>query len=610
MKIQESRGLLASPTGVRRMSVSSHLMSKNVFPSMAGAPPCITTVDMELHSVPDTREFAELLQNVMEQFERFHHVPLADGSFKAVQLDAAKHIYEHSVKSEKDGHETLERIITRDFEDKDTRSWWSVDIIRIEATAENPKPLHHVAMRVHHCLGDGASILKVFSRLFVLSDGSPYSTYSTQTRTEKPKVSILSKLWSLFVDFVYIVMSTFGTRDSFSKISHRSRNMKIVKMKPIHISTVNSCREVIGATLTEVMMSVLTGSLRRYYYEIEKDDRFREGVTSSEIQFRALLPSAHPPNKRAHANDLSNNFSFISCPLPLHIGDSVGRLRYCMKSVMRIRQGMQSFLTKMLHEILGMMIPEWLHRYLIWKFCEKHSCVFSSVKGPTGKVHICGQPVERIYVYFPNIIPHVEVLSYQDSVHVCVTANENAFSRIDLLSKFFEEEMDLLVSKNITREAKKPQLSQELTRELGDIDIHVEIPSSLLITEKRPETKKSVKEVRSLEKEEIGRLEEAQQKIEEAQERARAEAVHRAKLVAEGRARALIEQKVEKTRVEAESVEENAGSSEASDSNEENKENAPQNGTDQDPIKSRPTTPKKTRQKRRKNSNRPVLQEI
>jgi len=67
----------------------------------------------------------------------------------------------------------------------------------------------------------------------------------------------------------------------------------------------------------------------------------------------------------------------------------------------------------------------------------KYHFIFSSVPGPADEVKLAGKKVSRCRVFVRLVVPNITALSYNDEVHILLTADDEAISHVHLLPALY-----------------------------------------------------------------------------------------------------------------------------------------------------------------------------
>ena len=72
------------------------------------------------------------------------------------------------------------------------------------------------------------------------------------------------------------------------------------------------------------------------------------------------------------------------------------------------------------------MAPRFVSRQITYDTFSRHSFVVTNVPGPAEPVHLAGAEVLETHLLFPNLIPQISFLSYNDVVYCNIIAHGKA----------------------------------------------------------------------------------------------------------------------------------------------------------------------------------------
>jgi WS/DGAT/MGAT family acyltransferase len=187
--------------------------------------------------------------------------------------------------------------------------------------------------------------------------------------------------------------------------------------EPLKLSEVKRIGQAYGATINDVLLTAVSGALRRYLLQRQE--------SVSGLSIRGIVPV----NLRSaeSAEELGNKFGLVFLSLPIGIADPVRRLRavkYCMDGIKDTPEAVASY------GILGALgaIPSWLQDIAIGIFDAKGSAVMTNVPGPKQKLTLTGAPIDMVMAWVPQsgrVSLGVSIISYNGKVWLGIATDQS-----------------------------------------------------------------------------------------------------------------------------------------------------------------------------------------
>lgn len=331
-----------------------------------------------------------------------------------------------------------------------------------------PWTIHHVEhygegsaliVRLHHCIADGIAMMHV---LLAMSDEMwDPSTVSppTEPRPKKTMGEQLKRTAKGALDETRDLVTSpshlatrarqvgGGTKSLAALLAMRpdsttrfkgsaSSRKQVAWTKPIEVETIKAVGRASGAKLNDVLMTAVSGGLRRYLAD--------QGDSTSGVEIRAAVPFNVRPEGRAH--ELGNVFALVFLPLPVSVEDPSTRLVALKTRMDKIKSSSEPIIVFGILQSIGF-APQWLHNLVVKMFSDKCSLVVTNVPGPTEQLHFNGVPVGSLMFWVPqagNIGLGISILSLNGQVLVGVAADANLVSDPNELVVAFEAEFEAL----------------------------------------------------------------------------------------------------------------------------------------------------------------------
>jgi hypothetical protein len=442
---------------------------------------------------------------------RFHSTPIQEAfcgpvEWVCTRVEVAQHFYLRTAPMlaslEEEGFDaTPEGAVRREVEEllnttlttkADGRPWWEVHVI--QAPAENVMPTSvsmspateelrrpgMVVIRIHHALGDGVSLMEMFSDAVVDAAGVPVShinLFSPTTRSHRRRPRRRSFLFLFLASLRYarsaiqsavqiIGVATVG-RDSPCAFQNESRQLpyqpnRFTVYFPSHsLSIVKKVKDALSAktgksvTVNDVELALFSGAVRRYLLRngVDKEDELLT-IHMSALHLVAM-PMATPSEVRYQAQ-LRNIWALLYAPVALHQCTALERLLAVHRLFSALKQPQHAMVpVAFLVQRVLWKLPAALGTWLSVSALARNAFVFSNVPGPQcSELFFCGERVRTPHVLFPNLSNHVGILSAQGEVHMamvlaCSDVAVRARMRRELPEAFLAELRELADSAGV-----------------------------------------------------------------------------------------------------------------------------------------------------------------
>jgi len=281
-------------------------------------------------------------------------------------------------------------------------------------------------VRIHHCIADGISLVRV---LLQLTDASPDTKVtplrglSRRIRPERPPLQrlwrevrgnlrlarrqvdqamrqmqkdpdYLRKLgreaWRVGAECVRLGLAPADPPTPLKgKLCGRKR---VAWARPIPLDEVKATAHALDGTINDVLMSAATGALHHYLKQA--------GESLPEPGIRVAVPLNLRPLDQP-VNVLGNQFGLVMVPLPVSITCPQARFRAVREEMNRLKRSYQAQVTYSLLDLFGRG-PDLLERRALEVLSRKTSAVLTNVPGPRNGVYLCGVKLTQPMFWVPQ----------------------------------------------------------------------------------------------------------------------------------------------------------------------------------------------------------------
>jgi WS/DGAT/MGAT family acyltransferase len=206
--------------------------------------------------------------------------------------------------------------------------------------------------------------------------------------------------------------------------------------RAIPVADVKTISRRIGGTVNDVLLTAVTGALRRYLL-------FR-GDKPDGKDVNAMVPVNLRP--LSEADELGNRFGLIYLALPIGEGDPTERLRLVKKRMDAIKKTPEPFVAFQILNALGL-APAEVADLVVNMFGSKSTAVMTNVVGPKQAVWFAGRRVKDMMFWVPQsgrMGLGVSIFSYDGHVVVGVATDAGLVPDPERIATLFEDEMDAL----------------------------------------------------------------------------------------------------------------------------------------------------------------------
>jgi WS/DGAT/MGAT family acyltransferase len=202
----------------------------------------------------------------------------------------------------------------------------------------------------------------------------------------------------------------------------------------ISLDKVKAIKEVTKATVNDVLLTAMSGALRRYLVNRDQD--------VDGLNFRAAVPvNLRPLNKM---NELGNQFGLVFLSLPVGIEDPLDRLWELKKRMDHLKNSGEAIITFGMLKAVGA-TPAEIQKLVVNTFGTKATCVMTNVPGPKTHLFLGGKRVDDIMFWVPcsgRVGMGISIFSYAGNVRLGIATDRGLIPDPSNIIDGFYQEME------------------------------------------------------------------------------------------------------------------------------------------------------------------------
>jgi WS/DGAT/MGAT family acyltransferase len=204
----------------------------------------------------------------------------------------------------------------------------------------------------------------------------------------------------------------------------------------LDLDTIKAIGRERGATVNDVLLSAMTGALRRFLAE--------GGEAVDEFTIRAIIPvNLRPIHWIEEMDDsMGNRFGLVFLDLPINESTTAGRFRRLKERMDALKETPEAFVAFGILNAMGHATTT-IEHIVNEVFGLKASLVVTNVPGPREPLYIEGKRLRDVVFWVPHPAKlglGLSILSYAGKVIVGVRADEAVTKNPGRLVELFEEE--------------------------------------------------------------------------------------------------------------------------------------------------------------------------
>jgi diacylglycerol O-acyltransferase / wax synthase len=326
-------------------------------------------------------------------------------------------------------------------------------------------------IRIHHCIGDGISLMQVLLQMTQISPDEPVSQIPAgdsnldEYQPERgpammqaaPQASDHSEVSPAISDAKPGEPASKPRRDTlysnpkFTELIAATARIilrlpdppsilkgplgqvkKGVWSEPFALSEIKKIARYKQATSNDVLMALASGAFRRYL-DLRNDNRKRNIRAFTMVNLR----------RRFFDEDLGNKFALVYFTLPLDREQPLECLGEVKRGLDSLKNSAESAATFRILKILGWM-PEWVEHLATMFLDSKGTVVATNISGPHHQVYLAGAPIQSLIVWVPQsgrIGVGLSFVIYNNQVMVGLNADAGLVPDPEKILELFTEEL-------------------------------------------------------------------------------------------------------------------------------------------------------------------------
>jgi diacylglycerol O-acyltransferase len=321
-----------------------------------------------------------------------------------------------------------------------------------------------VLVRVHHCIADGISLMRVLLQMThtstePIANNSPVdipARFENQTNRApgnmqtapqgSPEISAVKPGDPVSITTGGALFKKPGITDmiaAITRIVSRSADpptilkgplgqvKKAVWSEPFSVPEIKKIAQYKQATINDVLMAVASGAIRRYM-DLHNDKRKRNIRAFILVNLRG----------RSIDEELGNKFGLVFLNLPIDREQPLERLDEIKRGMDSLKASAEYAATYFILGILGLM-PEWVE-HLATRFLDtKGTIVATNVPGSRRLLYLADTPIQSITGFVPQsgrIGVGLSFISYNDQLEVGLNADAGLIPDPEKFIELFDEE--------------------------------------------------------------------------------------------------------------------------------------------------------------------------
>jgi WS/DGAT/MGAT family acyltransferase len=201
------------------------------------------------------------------------------------------------------------------------------------------------------------------------------------------------------------------------------------------LATLKRIKDALGGTVNDVVLTVVTGALRRW---LESRSIRTEG-----LELRALVPVSI--RSEDEQGNLGNRITLMRGPLPVYVEDPVRRLRIVAEEMEGLKRSKQALGAEVIARFNDFAPPTLLAQASRLNFSTRlFNLIVTNVPGPQIPLYVLGRALEEVYpiAFLPeNHALAVAIMSYNGHVGFGLLADYDAMDDVAVVAEGLKDSL-------------------------------------------------------------------------------------------------------------------------------------------------------------------------
>ncbi len=206
--------------------------------------------------------------------------------------------------------------------------------------------------------------------------------------------------------------------------------------RPMQLQTFKDIKKSVDAKINDVLMTAVTGALRRYL--------MARSQPVEDVEIRALIPVNLRPLEEAYK--LGNQFGLVFLSLPVGLEDPHARLLEIKRRMDRVKHSSEAIVGLGILQALGH-APKSVEEQVVDLLSAKASAVMTNVPGPRERLHFNNKAIRHLMFWVPRagaLSLGISIISYAGEVLLGVATDVKLVPDPEAIIEGFHTELDAL----------------------------------------------------------------------------------------------------------------------------------------------------------------------
>ncbi|MCK5313892.1 MAG: wax ester/triacylglycerol synthase family O-acyltransferase [Anaerolineales bacterium] len=202
---------------------------------------------------------------------------------------------------------------------------------------------------------------------------------------------------------------------------------------PLSLEEVKGIGQALGGTVNDVLLSLVTGALRRYLQS--------RGESVDGVNIRGVIPVNLRPIE--FDGELGNKLGLVFLELPVGTSEPLSRLYELKRNMDDLKLSNEAMVAFGILNVVGA-VPRKLQDIVVSIFDMKGTAVMTNVPGPKDQLYLAGAPIETVMAWVPqsgSLGLGVSIVSYFGKVWLGVATDQGLVPDPERIIGYFVDEL-------------------------------------------------------------------------------------------------------------------------------------------------------------------------